>query len=150
MWPRITDELGRDMFGSKCITGWRVIAFCFPSPHRGASLFRREAKALQLFWVKRREAEKGKLEESSVGCEDMWSCSGSTAHGLSRTGKEGGRMGRRRRRIQGVGGHEDIGLAARAPQSALQLAGSALLADGKNSRDFRTLCNLTIIITTSI
>ena len=36
----------------------------------------------------RREAEKGKLEESSVGCEDMWSCSGSTAQGLSRTGKE--------------------------------------------------------------
>ena len=23
-----------------------------------------------------------------MGCEDMWSCSGSTARGLSRTGKE--------------------------------------------------------------
>ena len=28
------------------------------------------------------------MKESSVRCEDMWSCSGSTAHGLSRTGKE--------------------------------------------------------------
>ena len=60
MWPRITDELGRDMFGSKCITGWREIAFCFPSPHRGASLFRREGATALLGEEKRsREGKVG-------------------------------------------------------------------------------------------
>ena len=56
------------------------MTFCFPSPVHTEAPLCLEGKALQLFWVKRREAKKGKLEESSVGCEDMWSCSGSTAH----------------------------------------------------------------------